>query len=80
MVANRGVSAVGEGARAPVADSRDIVRVSAEYSGGDFGHETAVVVANDLPYHVVVLHLGLRFHYLGRTASIDGKMEREEEN
>lgn len=57
MIANRGVSAVGEGARAPVAYSRDIVRVSTEYAGGDFGHETAVVVSDDLPYHVVVLHL-----------------------
>lgn len=57
MIANSCVSAVGERARAPVADARNIIRVSTEYSGRDFGHVTAVVVPDDLPYHVVVLHL-----------------------
>lgn len=57
MVANGGVAAIGERTRAPIADAGQIVRVSTEDSGLDFGHETAVLVPDNLPYNLIVLHL-----------------------
>lgn len=58
MIADGGVSAVCQRAGAAVADPGHAIRVFAENPCSDFGHEAAVVVADDLPYDIVVLHLG----------------------
>lgn len=57
MVSNGGVTAVSERTRASVTNTRYVVRVSTEDSCFDFGHVTAVLVSDDLPYDLVVLHL-----------------------
>lgn len=57
MVANGGVATVGERAGASVAYARDIVWVSTEIPSDNFGHETAVIVSDDLPDNLIVLHL-----------------------
>lgn len=57
MVTDSGVATVSERAGTTIADPSDVIRVSTENTGSDFGHETAVLVPDDLPYHLVVLHL-----------------------
>lgn len=56
MVAYGGIATVSERTGASIANTRHIIRVSTEYPSFDFGHETAMVVPDDLPYDLVVLH------------------------
>lgn len=56
MVTNSGIATIGERARASITNPSYVIRVSAEISSRDLGHETAVVVPDYLPYDLVVLH------------------------
>lgn len=57
VVTDGGIANVGKGTRASTADTSYIIRVSAEDSGFDFGHITAVYVSDIVPYSLIVLHL-----------------------
>ena len=57
LFSDRGVSAIGQRARAADAEAGDVVRVLAEGAlGRDLRLERAEAVVDDLPHHLVVLH------------------------
>jgi len=57
MVANGSITTVSKRARAPITNPSHVIRVPTEIPGRYFGHETAMVVSDNLPYDLVVLHL-----------------------
>lgn len=61
VITNGSISTVSKRARAPIADTRHVIWISTEFPSINLGHITAVIVANDLPNDLIVLHLRLLF-------------------
>jgi hypothetical protein len=57
VVTDRGVAAVGQRAGATITNSGHVIRISTENPRRYFGHETAVIMPDNLKYNLIVLHL-----------------------
>lgn len=57
MVPNGGIATICKRARASITNPSNVIWISTEIPGCNFGHETAMVVPDNLPYNLVLLHL-----------------------